>query len=223
MVTKNWRRRLRKFSTSSSITMRKKTFQSFKVFIWMIFQKWKSCCNSISSFMTLILWMEKWLVTSVEEVFKSMKTVSSFYATTITFATSTTSTNCSKPSGVLRVTHFSQRREIWIGIWLLVVIVLNILTQRKFTNWEKRFLKSWMHSTSLLKMGKNCSRIWQSLILSPFASRKSHTSKLRLQHGSGSMLLYQFLSRQTCSRNPFFSATPILIISSRLLSLLWKD
>ena len=35
-----------------------------------------------------------------------------FYATTITFATSTISTHCSKPSGVLRVIHFSQRRGI---------------------------------------------------------------------------------------------------------------
>ena len=48
-------------------------------------------------------------MSSVEEVFKSMKTVSSFYATTITFATSIISTHCSKPSGVLRVTHFSQK------------------------------------------------------------------------------------------------------------------
>ena len=39
----------------------------------------------------------------------------------------------------------------------------------------------------------------------------------------GSMFLYQFLSRQTWSRNPFFSATSILIISSPLLSLLSKD
>ena len=186
----------------------------------MTFQKWKTCCNSISSFMTLILWMENWLVSSVEEVFKSMKTVSSFYATTIKFAKSTP---CSEPSGVLLVTHFSQRRRIWNDIWLLVVIVLNKFTQRMFKNCEKRFLKSWMHSTSLIKMSKNCSRIWQSLTLSPFASRKSHTSKLRLQHGSGSMFLYQFLSRQIWSRNPFFSAPPILIISSRLLSLLSKD
>ena len=58
----------------------------------------------------------------------------SFYATTITFATSTASTHCSKRSGVLRVTHFSQRRGIWNDIWLLVVIVLNIFTQRMFTN-----------------------------------------------------------------------------------------
>ena len=42
----------------------------------------------------------------VEEVFKSMKRASNFHDTTITFATSTTSTHCSKPSGVLRVTHF---------------------------------------------------------------------------------------------------------------------
>ena len=45
-----------------------------------------------------------------------MKTVSNFYAATITIATSTTSTPCSKLSGVLRVTHFSQRRGIWNDI-----------------------------------------------------------------------------------------------------------
>ena len=38
---------------------------------------------------------------------------------------------------------------------------------------------------------------WQNLILSPSASKKSQTSKLRLQHGLGSIILYQFLSRQT--------------------------
>ena len=74
------------------------------------------------------------MVSSVEEVFKSMKNVSSFYATTTTFATSTTSTHCSKLSGVLRLTHSSQRRGIWNDIWLLVVIVLNLFTQRMFTN-----------------------------------------------------------------------------------------
>ena len=113
-----------------------------------------------------------------------------FYSTTITFANSTTSTHCSKPSGVLRVTHFSQRRGIWNDIWLLVVNVLNIFTQRIFTNWEKWFLKKWMHSTSHIDMSKNCSRTYQCLILRPFLSRKTHTNKLRLQHGSGSMRLY---------------------------------
>ena len=55
MVTKNWRRRLRKFTNFSWITARKEMFQNSKVFIWMIFQKLKTSCNSISSFMTLIL------------------------------------------------------------------------------------------------------------------------------------------------------------------------
>ena len=91
---------------------------------------------------------------------------------------------------------------------------------KMFTNWQKRFLKSWMHSTCQIEMTKNCSRSWQYLTLSSFLSRKqTHTNKLRLQRGSGSMCPYQFLSRQTWSRDPFFSATPILIISSRLLSL----
>ena len=219
-VTKNQRRRLRKFLTFSSKTVKKETFQPFKVFIWMTFQKLKTCCNSISSFMTLILWMENWLV---EEVFKSMKTVSSFYATTIISAMSTISMHCSKPSAVLRVAHFSQRRGIWNDIWFLLVIVLNMFTQRIFTNWEKRFLKSWMHSKSHIGMRKNCSKTWQYLTLDPFASMKTLTSKLKLQHGLGSMFLYQFLSRQVWSRNPFSSATPILIISSRVLSLLSKD
>ena len=132
----------------------------------------------------------------VENVFKSMKKVSSFYARTITFATSTTSTHCSQRSVVLYVTHFSQRRGIWNDIWLLVVIVLNMFTQRRFTNREKRFLKSWMHSTSHIEMGKNCSRNWEHLTLSPFVSKKqTHTNKLRLQRGSGGICLYQFLSR----------------------------
>ena len=160
MLTKNWRRRLWEFSTFSSITVRMETFQNSKVFIWKTFQELKTCCNSISSFKTLILLIEIWLVTSVEEVFKSMRIVSVFYAITVTFATSTTSIHCSKLSGVLRLTHFYQRRRIWNDIWLLVVIALNILTQRMFTNWEKRFLKSWMHSTFHLETSKNCSRTW---------------------------------------------------------------
>ena len=41
-----------------------------------------------------------------------------------------------------------------------------------FPNWEKRFLKSWMHSTSHKEISKNCSKTWQYLTWSPFASRK---------------------------------------------------
>ena len=168
--------------------------------------------------------MENWLVSVVDEVYKSMKKVSSFNATTITNATLTESTHCSEPSGVLRVTHSSQRRGSLNDIWLLAVRVLNIFTQRMFTNWEKRFLKSWMHSIYHIKTSKNCSRTWHYLILSLFVSRKTPTSKLRQQHGLGSnKCLYQFLSRQTWSRNPFFSATTILIISCRVLLLLSKD
>ena len=174
----------------SQKTVKKVTSQSSRVFISMTFQKLKTCCKSISSFITLILWMENRLVSSVEEVFKSMKKVSSFYATTITFATSTTSMHCSKLSDVLRVTHFSQRRGIWNDILLPVVIVLNIFTQRMFTNWEKHFLKSWMHSTSRIDMIKNYSRTWQYLTLNPIVSRKTLTSQLRQQHGLGSMFLY---------------------------------
>ena len=47
---------------------------------------------------------------------------------------STPSTHCSKPSGVLRVKNFSQRRGIRNDNWLLLVIVLNISTQTIFTN-----------------------------------------------------------------------------------------
>ena len=87
-----------------------------------------------------------------------------------------------------------------------------------------RFLNSWMHSTSHIEVSKNCSRIWQYLTLNPIVSRKqTHTNKLRPQRGSGSMCLHQFLSRQTCSRSSFFSATPIIIISYRLLSQLSND
>ena len=57
--------------------------------------------------------------------------------------------------------------------------------------------ESWMHSISHIEMNENCSRTWQYLTLSPFVSRKTVTSKLRLQHGSGNMFLYRFLSRQT--------------------------
>ena len=84
--------------------------------------------------------------------------MSNSYDTTIKFATSTKSTHYSKPSGVLHVTHFSQRRGIWNDIWLFVVIVLNIFTRKMFTNREKRFSKSWMHSTSHIEMSKSCSR-----------------------------------------------------------------
>ena len=65
---------------------------------------------------------------------QTLEKASNFYATTITFATSTTSMHCSKRSGVLSVTHFSRRRGIWSGNWLLVVIMLNIFTQKMFRN-----------------------------------------------------------------------------------------
>ena len=48
----------RELFTISSLTVSNETFQNFRVFNRMNFQKWKTCCNSISSFMTLILWME---------------------------------------------------------------------------------------------------------------------------------------------------------------------
>ena len=66
------------------------------------------------------------------------------------------------------------------------------------------------------------SKSWQYLTLSPFAAKKqTQTNKLRLQHGWGSMCLYQLIS-STWFRDPFFSAAPIRIMSSRPLSLLSK-
>ena len=62
---------------------------------------------------------------------------------------------------------------------------------------RKTLFESWMHSVSHIEMSKNCSRIWQYMTLSPFVSRKTHTSKLRLQRELGNMCLYQFLFLQT--------------------------
>ena len=62
-------------------------------------------------------------------------------ATTITFATSTTSTHCYKRSCVVRVTNFSQSRGIWSHICFFVVIVLSIYPNN-VANREKRVLKS---------------------------------------------------------------------------------
>ena len=48
---------------------------------------------------------------------------------------------------------------------------------KKFTNWERHFLKSWTHSTSYIEVSKNCSKIWQYLTLNPFVSRnQTHTN-----------------------------------------------
>ena len=44
MVTKNWKRRLRKFLNFSSITVGKEIHQSFRVFTWVRFRKWRRCC-----------------------------------------------------------------------------------------------------------------------------------------------------------------------------------
>ena len=55
MVKKHWRRRLLNFSTFYSIPVGKEMSQISEVFIRMTFQKLKTCGNSISSFMILIL------------------------------------------------------------------------------------------------------------------------------------------------------------------------
>ena len=46
-----------------------------------------------------------------------------------------------------------------------------------FTNWEKRFSKSWMLSASHIEMSRNYSRTWQYLTLSPFVSKKQTQTK----------------------------------------------
>ena len=165
--------------------------------------------------------MENWLVSSVEEVFKNMKKVSSFYATTITFAMSTTTMHCSKLSIVLHVTHFFQKPGNWEDTWLLVVNVLNIFTQKCLWTERNAFWKFGCIQHPIKKWAKTVQELGNNW-LNPFVSGKTHTSKLKLQHGLGSMCLYQFLFRQTWYQKSFFSATPNLIISSRLSSPLSK-
>ena len=134
MVTKNWRRRLRKYSTFSSITVRKETSQNSKGVQLNDIPK-------VKDLFPLIIFLYDIDFVDGELIGELCRQSIHIYAVTVTFATSTTSTPCSKPSGVLRVTHFSQRRGIWNDIWSLVVIVLNIFTQKMFTSWEKRFFE----------------------------------------------------------------------------------
>ena len=61
LVTTDWRRKHPKFSTFSWTIVGKQIHQSSRVFTWLIFRKWRSCCNSIFFFTTLNLWMESWL------------------------------------------------------------------------------------------------------------------------------------------------------------------
>ena len=158
-------------------------------------------------------------MSSVEEVFKRMKKVSSFYATTITFATSTTSTPCSKLSGGLRVTHLSRRRGIWNDIWLLVVIVLNLFTPKIFTNIEK------MDAFNMLY--RNEQRLFKNLAIFDLESicvKEANSYKqTETTTWIGKRVPLSVPISSNLIRNPFFSAMPILIISSCLLSPLSKD
>ena len=159
--------------------------------------------------------MENWLVRSVEKVWKCQA-----FTLQQPHLLRQQHQRIVQRFPVYYVWLFSQIRGICNDIWLLIAIVLNIFTQRMFTNWEKPFLKSWMHSISHIEKSKNCSRTWQYLSFCPFVSRKTLTRKLRLQHGSGSMFLYQFLSRQTKPGTHFFcNANPRPLISSFITAL----
>ena len=70
-------------------------------------------------------------------------------------------------------------------------------------------------------MIKNCSRVWQLLTLSPFVSRKRHTSKLKLQRGLGSMCPYQFSISSNLTPEPNFlcNANPHHLILSFITAL----
>ena len=72
-----------------------------------------------------------------------------------------------------------------------------------------------MHSASHIEKSKNCSRTWQFSTLSPFMSKKqNHTSKLKLQHGSGRMCLYPISSNLIPEHIFLCNANPHHLISS---------
>ena len=134
----------------------------------------------------------------VEEVFKGLKRASNFYDTTITIAMSTTSTHCSKPSGVLRVTFFFSKTGNLERHLVTCSDRVKHKHPKKFYNLKETLFEKLDTFNIPLEVSKNCSRTWQYLALSPFVSRKrTPTKRLRLQSGSGSMCPYQFLSRQT--------------------------
>ena len=166
-------------------------FQLFKLFIWMTFQKLETCCNSKSSFLTLILWMENWLVSCVEEVFKSMKTVSSFYTTTIKAAMSTTTTHCSKPSDVLRVTQFLKDGNLERHLVTCSDRIKHINPKNVYELRETLFEKL----DALKNPYGNEQKLFKNLAIFDFESicvKETLTSKLRLQNGSRSMSYFSF-------------------------------
>ena len=69
---------------------------------------------------------------SIQKYEKSVKLLR--YNNHICYVNNINAVHRSKLSGLLLVTHSSQRRGMWNDIWLLVVIVLNIFTQRIITN-----------------------------------------------------------------------------------------
>ena len=126
-----------------------------------------------------------------------MKKVSSFYATAITSATSTTSTPCSKVSRCITCdTFFSETGNLERHLVTFSDRVRHIYPKKVCELRETLFEKLDAFNIPYRKE-QTCSRTWQSLTLSPFVSKKIHTSKLRLQRGLGSMCLYQFLFHQS--------------------------
>ena len=189
----------------------------------MTFQKSKTCCNSLSSFMTLILLMDNWLVSSVEKVIKSLKKCRTFTLQNhICYVNNTNALfkafRCTTCDTFFSKTGNLDRHLVTCSDGVKDIYPKNVYELRE-TLFEKLDAFNTPH-----RIEKNCSRLRQYLTLSPFVSRRqTHTNKLRLQRQLGSMYLYQFLSRQTLSWNPFFSATSTVISSPRVLSLLSKD
>ena len=108
MPTISWKMRLQIFSVFFSLTAMKQVPRNIKVFTWRTLQKLKTCIISIF-FMLLIPLTEISMVNLLVDVIKTITKMSSFYVTTITFATSTTSKPYSKLSDAVPVTRFFQR------------------------------------------------------------------------------------------------------------------
>ena len=155
-------------------------------------------------------------MTSVEEVFKSMEKMSSFYATTITSATPTTSTPCSKLSVVQRVTQFSQKRGIWNCIWLLVVILLHIFTEKCLRTEKNAFQK--MNAFNIPY--KNEQKLFENLAVFDSESiclKEDSNKQTETTTWSGERVPKAVFVALNLIPETIFSATPNFIISSCLL------
>ena len=216
MAMISWRRRLHIFSTFLPLTASKETPQNFKLFTWTTFQKLKTCCSSIFSYMILISLTENSLVNLLVEAFKNMTKMSHFYATAITPGVSGTSTRYLKLSGALLVSRFFQKGNPERYLVTCSESVTHIYPKKVYKLRETPFdkLDDFRFPT---KRSKRCSKLWLFLILSQFVLKKTHTRRQRLQSGSGSMYRYQFLFGQIWSKNLFSFAIPRTIISSHLL------